>query len=230
MKVTSIQLGRREISKAEATAHALALVDQASSSDLILLPEMWPSGFFRFDRYPVDAEPIDGPVVQAFREKAAAIGCHILMGSFVERRTEGLFNTSLLIDFVRERDRRLPQNSLVRLPIQRARPAHPRHRSGRDRHAMGESRIGHLLRSAVPGTVSQNGRPRGGIFPGGLGLAGGSPGTLDPFQSCTRLGEPGVSNFVQLRRYRMPDQPTRVTAWSSTRWETSWPRGKIKNV
>ncbi len=98
MKVTSIQLGRREVSKAEATAHALALVDQASSSELILLPEMWPSGFFRFDRYPVDAEPIDGPVVQAFREKAAAIGRHILMGSFVERRTEGLYNTSLLID------------------------------------------------------------------------------------------------------------------------------------
>ena len=98
MKVTSIQLGRREISKAEVTGHALELVDQASSSDLILLPEMWPSGFFRFDRYPVDAEQIDGPVVQAFREKAAAIGRHILMGSFVERRTEGLYNTSLLID------------------------------------------------------------------------------------------------------------------------------------
>jgi predicted amidohydrolase len=98
MKVTSIQLGRREMSKADATAHILALVDQASSSDLILLPEMWPSGFFRFERYPVDAEPIDGPVVQAFREKAAAIGRHILMGSFVERQAEGLYNTSLLID------------------------------------------------------------------------------------------------------------------------------------
>ena len=98
MKVTSIQLGRREISKAEMTVHALALVDQASSSDLILLPEMWPTGFFRFERYPIEAEPIDGPVVQAFREKAAAIGRHILMGSFVERNTEGLFNTSLLID------------------------------------------------------------------------------------------------------------------------------------
>ena len=98
MKITSIQLERREISKTEATAHALALVDQASSSDLILLPEMWPSGFFRFDRYPVDAEPIDGPVVLAFREKAAAIRRHILMGSFVERNTKGLFNTSLLID------------------------------------------------------------------------------------------------------------------------------------
>ncbi|MBI9087015.1 MAG: carbon-nitrogen family hydrolase [Desulfobacterales bacterium] len=98
MKVTSIQLERREISKAEATAHALALVDQASASDLILLPEMWPSGFFCFDRYPVDAEPIDGPTVQAFRDKAAAIRRHILMGSFVERNADGLFNTSLLID------------------------------------------------------------------------------------------------------------------------------------
>lgn len=98
MKITSIQMERRDMPKAEATAHALALVDQASSSDLILLPEMWPCGFFRFDRYPVDAEPIDGPFVQAFREKAASIQCHMLMGSFVERNPQGLFNTSLLID------------------------------------------------------------------------------------------------------------------------------------
>lgn len=98
MKVTSIQLERREISKAEAVAHALAMVDQASSSDLILLPEMWPSGFSVLTATPVDAEPIDGPVVQAFREKAEAIGRHILMGSFVERQAKGLYNTSLLID------------------------------------------------------------------------------------------------------------------------------------
>lgn len=98
MKVTSIQMERTTMSKAEATAHALTLVDQASSSDLILLPEMWPSGFFCFDRYPVDAEPIDGPVVQAFRKKAAAIRRYILMGSFVERAADELFNTSLLID------------------------------------------------------------------------------------------------------------------------------------
>lgn len=98
MKITSIQLERQETSKADATAHALELVDRASSSDLILLPEMWPSGFFCFDRYPVDAEPLDGPVVRAFRDKAATIQSHILMGSFVERSAEGLFNTSLLID------------------------------------------------------------------------------------------------------------------------------------
>jgi predicted amidohydrolase len=73
-------------------------VDQASSSDLIMLPEMWPSGFFRFDRYPVDAEPIDGPIAQTFMDKAASIRRYILMGSFVERNGDGLFNTSLLID------------------------------------------------------------------------------------------------------------------------------------
>ena len=98
MNVTSIQMERTAISKTDATAHALTLADQAASSDLILLPEMWPSGFFCFDRYPVDAEPIDGPVVQAFREKAAAIRSYILMGSIVERVKDKLFNTSLLID------------------------------------------------------------------------------------------------------------------------------------
>jgi predicted amidohydrolase len=98
MKITSIQLERREISKTEATAHALALVDRAAASDLILLPELWPTGFFRFDRYPLDAEPIDGPTVHAFKQKAATLQRHILMGSFVERTAQGLFNTSLLID------------------------------------------------------------------------------------------------------------------------------------
>jgi predicted amidohydrolase len=37
-------------------------------------------------------------VVRAFRQKAAALKRHILMGSFVERTARGLFNTSLLID------------------------------------------------------------------------------------------------------------------------------------
>jgi predicted amidohydrolase len=98
MKLTSIQLARRETSKQEAVAHALQLVDRAAGSDLILLPEMWPSGFFCFDRYQADAEAIDGPLVETFSQAAIRTGSHILMGSFVEKRADGLFNTSLLID------------------------------------------------------------------------------------------------------------------------------------
>ena len=98
MKLTSIQLARKEASKEETLAHALQLVDRAEGSHLILLPEMWPSGFFRFDRYRSDAERMDGPLVETFRNRAERLGCHILMGSFVEKRPEGLFNTSLLID------------------------------------------------------------------------------------------------------------------------------------
>ena len=46
MRITSIQLGMKDRPKNETVEHALGLVDQASESDLILLPEIWPCGFF----------------------------------------------------------------------------------------------------------------------------------------------------------------------------------------
>jgi predicted amidohydrolase len=76
----------------------LNLVDACPQSDLILLPEIWPSGFFCFDRYRAESEPIDGSIVAAFRKKAAERACHILMGSIVEKDGNQLFNTSLLLD------------------------------------------------------------------------------------------------------------------------------------
>ncbi|MFH1488159.1 MAG: nitrilase-related carbon-nitrogen hydrolase, partial [Pseudomonadota bacterium] len=60
-------------------------------------PEIWPVGFFRFDQYRTESEEVEGPIVQAFREKASERACHILMGSFVEREGSHLYNTSLLL-------------------------------------------------------------------------------------------------------------------------------------
>jgi predicted amidohydrolase len=98
MKVTSIQPEMMDRSKAESLAYMLNLVDACPQSDLILLPEIWPSGFFCFDRYRAESEPIDGTIVAAFRKKAAERACHILMGSIVEKDGNQLFNTSLLLD------------------------------------------------------------------------------------------------------------------------------------
>jgi len=98
MKVTCIQLDIRDRPKAQNIEYALSMVDQAPDSDLILLPEMWPCGFFSFDRYSSDSEPLDGPTMRLFAEKARQRRCHILMGSFVERENNRLFNTAVLLN------------------------------------------------------------------------------------------------------------------------------------
>jgi predicted amidohydrolase len=98
MKVTSVQPEMKDRSKPESREYILSLVDGCPQSDLILLPEIWPCGFFCFDRYRAESESIDGPTVAAFRQKAVERKCHILMGSMVEKDGDQLFNTSLLLD------------------------------------------------------------------------------------------------------------------------------------
>ena len=79
MIVTSIQLALTDQPKEKNVEHALRLIGQAPPSDLILLPEIWPCGFFSFDRYERDSEIIDGPIVKAFKDKAREINCYIFM-------------------------------------------------------------------------------------------------------------------------------------------------------
>jgi len=98
MKIASIQLSVGDQSKEQNIKHALEMVDQAPESDLIMLPEIWPSGFFSFDRYKTESEAITGQTVERFREKARRRNCHLLMGSFVEQDGTDYFNTTLLIN------------------------------------------------------------------------------------------------------------------------------------
>lgn len=97
MRVASIQLEMADRPKSDTIAHALNVIDRTPAADLLLLPEIWPSGFFCFDRYEPDAEPLEGPTVQAFRSKARERRCHLFMGSFVEQRGDRRHNTSVLI-------------------------------------------------------------------------------------------------------------------------------------
>ena len=98
MKIASIQLAVSDEPKEKNIEYALKLLDQAPQSDLILLPEIWPCGFLSFDRYRSESEPVDGPTVKLFREKALERKCHILMGSIVESEGENLYNTCILLD------------------------------------------------------------------------------------------------------------------------------------
>ena len=61
---------------------------RARGSDLILLPELWPCGYFAFSRYEAESEPADGPMVLDLSAKAREIGANLFTGSFVERAGE----------------------------------------------------------------------------------------------------------------------------------------------
>jgi predicted amidohydrolase len=98
MRVTSIQLEIRDRPRAETLAHVIGLLDRARGSDLILLPELWPCGYFSFSRYDAESEPVDGPTIEFLAARARGLGTSIFTGSFVERAGEKLFNTCLLID------------------------------------------------------------------------------------------------------------------------------------
>lgn len=98
MRASSVQLEIRDEPKAATVERALALLDKSKGSDLVLLPELWPTGYFAFDRYAADAETLDGPTVRALREKARALKAWIFGGSLVENEGGKLFNTSIFID------------------------------------------------------------------------------------------------------------------------------------
>src|SRR5205807_1547047 len=87
----------------------------------------------------------------------------------------------------------LSQDSSLWLPVGRKKPAAPRRRSDRGGDALGKSRAGDLLRSALPGDVSPHDRPRGRVLPGGVGLAATAAGVVAAIQSSAGQREPGVS-------------------------------------
>lgn len=67
--------------------------------DLLVLPELWGVGAFRFEAFRDAAEPLDGPTATLARSWARLHGLYVHAGSFVERTQDGrLFNTALLID------------------------------------------------------------------------------------------------------------------------------------
>ena len=99
MKVASIQLEIKDTeSKEQRIERVDALLDTLKGQDLIVLPEIWATGWFSFDRYIEEAEPIDGPFVQRFSAKARELGAYLFAGSFVEKEGDKYYNTSILFD------------------------------------------------------------------------------------------------------------------------------------
>jgi predicted amidohydrolase len=98
MRVVSIQMEIGDRTKAENLARAEGLIRRAVGADLVLLPEIWNVGYFSFDKYAAEAEPLEGETVARLRAAARAANAYLFGGSFVERGPRGLHNTSVLID------------------------------------------------------------------------------------------------------------------------------------
>jgi predicted amidohydrolase len=99
MKIASLQL---EIidneTKQDRIQRVDTMLDEVSGSDLILLPEIWATGYFAFDKYVEEAEEINGPYVQHYSAKAKELNTYLFAGSFVEREGDQFYNTSILFN------------------------------------------------------------------------------------------------------------------------------------
>jgi predicted amidohydrolase len=71
----------------------------ADQADLVILPELWPTGAFDLALGVEHAQAINGPLATALGRIAATTGTWIHGGSFVEASPDGgFFNTSVLFD------------------------------------------------------------------------------------------------------------------------------------
>ena len=103
MNVAVLQLEvNDDRTKDERMVHAMDILERMYRDNrhpqLVLLPEIWGTGFFNFENYQKESEELKGQTYFAFAPLAEKLGCYILTGSFVEREGSDLFNTSLLID------------------------------------------------------------------------------------------------------------------------------------
>lgn len=99
MKVSSIQfLIRDDENKKQRVGRMLEIIESCRGSQLIIMPEMWETGYFNFDSYKAESESLNGETVTLLAAKAKKLQAYIMTGSFVEKDQDKLFNTSVLIN------------------------------------------------------------------------------------------------------------------------------------
>lgn len=96
--VACVQLGPAgNTSVSQRVTEVVDLVTSLGETDVVVLPEMWPQGYFAFDEYRAIAQPADGDIASALSEAARRASVHLVGGSFVEAGPDGgLYNTSLV--------------------------------------------------------------------------------------------------------------------------------------
>ena len=97
MKVAAIQLYLP--TKSFDPERAAALIDAAAAAGakLVVLPELWPTGYCAIADVIKAAEDMQGPTVSLLRQKAEQYGIVIAGGTFAEARGGRVYNTQPLI-------------------------------------------------------------------------------------------------------------------------------------
>ncbi|WP_055527793.1 carbon-nitrogen family hydrolase [Streptomyces graminilatus] len=98
MRASLIQIGVDEGESVESRRRRVAsLVREEAGADLVVLPELWTTGAFAYERFATEAEALDGPTYEAMAKAASDAGVWLHAGSIPERDPEGpLYNTSLV--------------------------------------------------------------------------------------------------------------------------------------
>lgn len=99
MKVSSIQFEIKDAETKKDRLHRMGeLLDSCRGSNLIVLPEIWNTGYFNFDRYQEESESKIGETSAFLGQKAKDLNAYIMAGSWVERDNGKLYNTSFLFN------------------------------------------------------------------------------------------------------------------------------------
>lgn len=72
-------------------------VTEKDQLQMIMLPEIWGTGFFNFSRYREESESPEGETFTRLAPWAEKLGSYLLAGSIVEREAASYYNTTLLI-------------------------------------------------------------------------------------------------------------------------------------
>ncbi|KFG74666.1 carbon-nitrogen family hydrolase [Streptomyces mutabilis] len=99
MRASLIQIAVNEDETVEARRRRVASLvrERADAADLVVLPELWTTGAFAFDRFAAEAEPLEGATYEAMAKAASDAGVWLHAGSVPERDRDGtLYNTSLV--------------------------------------------------------------------------------------------------------------------------------------
>ncbi|MFI1952577.1 carbon-nitrogen family hydrolase [Streptomyces xinghaiensis] len=99
MRASLLQIAVNEDETVGARRERVAsLVREQAGSDLVVLPELWPTGAFAYELFEEYAETLDGPTVTAMAAAAAEASVWLHAGSVVERAPDGtLYNTSVVL-------------------------------------------------------------------------------------------------------------------------------------
>jgi len=89
-------------SKADRLLRVEKILEQTTAEhdqlQMIMLPEIWGTGFFNFDRYRQESESPEGETFTRLAPWAERLGSYLLAGSIVEREGDSYYNTTLLIN------------------------------------------------------------------------------------------------------------------------------------